>query len=351
LRLPGAAVAIACALAGGCSRSAERADAGHASEALDATSATATLPHASRDASDASASSGAKPVNTPPPPTAAELPCRVLDARGSARLVGPDAPPLVARATVEDDAWMVLEEGARATLKDAKTLRELTYFGPGRVVPCARDRADVVVMRGGVESAPGAGETAGREVWIATPLAAVRFTFAHLRVDVFAPSAEADVVVRVESGTAHILSDADTRSAIGSGVRGASGPPDAGTPSVPVGRHAGATPKVDADGFRRIASGERLTLSASSRVTPDVRAEGAVDRCEKAADRTKALAARLAEDFTHIGEIAPEHVTARLLAHGRCAIARASLARMPDGKARDALLSRVAAADARWRSL
>src|SRR5215467_8960003 len=138
------------------------------------------------------------------PPRVA-LPCRAIAVSGNARpSLSPQSPPLKVADEIPD-AWLALSPDAKLTAKHPRTTRETTYAGPGPIRPCVHGEEEAWMVAGVFESAPGAGESPGAEEWVLTPLGALRYVGAGLRMTVGAA-----LELRIERGTAFVLPANDT---------------------------------------------------------------------------------------------------------------------------------------------
>ncbi len=185
MRRAGAAIAVAAMLAPflsaavGCTRSSEVAtDA--AAPVIDA----APVIPAAR-VIDAAASASAT-IARPPP-----APCRAIAASGKilASHETDGGTPAIATGDVVD-SWIDLDTGARATVKEPRTGRELLFVGPGSAFPCVGE-SEAWLIHGEFMSARGSGEKPGAEQWVVTPSAVVRYGAAVLDVRVNADGTRA----------------------------------------------------------------------------------------------------------------------------------------------------------------
>ncbi len=246
------------------------------------------------------------------------LPCRVIALEGKvARETDFDAGLLAAEQALPR-GWLVLGDGTRLVAKDPRTTRETTFLGPGRARDCVGGAEEAWVGQGSFESTAGAGEAPGAEEWVVTPNAVVRYASAKLRVGVRAAS----TTVTMVAGVAFIWPVAPARG-------------DAGL--------------LD-EGWQRLGAGE--TTAA-----PREGLGQAVDRCVDLAGRARNLTAALFStgDGAPSGATVTDQVTTRRLARAACALAELRAesfkpAGTPPGDG-GGWASRLAAADAAWRSL
>jgi hypothetical protein len=214
-------------------------------------------------------------------------------------------------AALDRPAWLELAKGASMTVKHAVTAREVTFVGPGRVLPCDRGEERFLVTGGSVRTVTWAGARPGAEVLIGTPLGAIRYGDAKLAIEV-TPGG-----LKVASAGG----DAWVEDAVGSGA----------TEKVPGGAH-----------------------HAWNRPSTGVDVKALVARCEGAAAEAETRAREVLApngSMPTLGARAAEHVRARQAARAACAVAAAAVGTMKSGPDRDAHGSAVAAAEQRWRAV
>lgn len=216
--------------------------------------------------------------------------------------------------------WLTLAKKGSFSVKNLDTGRELRFEGPGRFEPCGSDVA--LVAEGAAMSLPGAGETPGREQWVATPCGAARWSTGVTRVRV-----DGDVcTLHISMGKARIWTSPDARVAVvgeaDAGVSGATPPASSGdAPKAPTPSTKGAS-----DGFAAYAQGTTLRLTVGSSSVASVR-EG-VGECERRAQSVIELRDEImgaAKTGSPLGGLAMRSVLARGAARAACAVARARL--------------------------
>jgi hypothetical protein len=247
------------------------------------------------------------------------LPCRIIALDGKVALEGDlDAghAGLLAAEQPLPQGWLVLGEGVRLVGKDPRTTRETTFLGPGRARDCVGGAEEAWVAQGSFESTGGAGEAPGAEEWVVTPNAVLRYASAKLRVGVRAAS----TTVTMVAGVAFIWPPARA---------------DAGS--------------LD-EGWQRLGAGE--TTAA-----PREGLGQAVDHCVDLAGRARNLTAALFSTGggAPSGATVTDQVTTRRLARAACALAELRAESFTPAGTPSAdgggWASRLAAADAAWRSL
>lgn len=235
--------------------------------------------------------------------------CRALEVKGQ---VTDESGHVIATSTPLDRAeWLDLAPGARLTVVNTLTSRELTFVGKARVLPCVAGEERFYVVQGEVRTAAAAGARPGAEVLVATPFGVVRYGDARLDVTVDAHGYR----VRADVGDAWIVSPSPEPSGVTE-------------EKLPAGKHV-----------------ERKGL------TVDVKA--LLHGCEVSAEVAEARARTVlrpgpSDQATPLGTRAAEHVRARRASRFACAIAGAALGTLEIGGDRDALVWELGRAEARF---
>jgi hypothetical protein len=269
------------------------------------------------------------------PRSGAALRCRTIAVDGDVRRDEgvADAPGSPASGTITplqtlpDSDWLLLRPTARVVVKDPRTSRETTFFGPAHVRACVDRREESWVAAGRFQSSEGAGETPGAEEWVVTPNGVVRYVAAKLNVDVSAKGTTAALA----QGTGFVWTAYDAR--LESDAARDAGPTD--TSEEPWTR-------LSAGLFRMVPTSVGSPLAAT---------RSAVDQCAARATRAGSLARALLDrrpDAATPGEGVAEQVRARRLARAACAVAWLRLATLPGSVNRSPLNEALAAADAAW---
>jgi hypothetical protein len=249
-------------------------------------------------------------------------PCRAIAIGGVVMPDGDAGRPLHTGETLPD-GFLALGDGGVVTAKDPASARETTLEGPGIARACVGGEAETWVLRGGFSSVPGAGEAPGAEEWVVTPLGAIRYSAAMMKVGV----GKDLVTIKVVHGGAWAFGKMTWL-------------PDAG--AMPA---AGA-PHPDPSGWTIIPEGATVTLS------PEGDVKSRVDRCAAVAKEARDLGASIVLPDANLSDMAPKHVEARRKARAVCAVARvAAEALAPNAADRASLQSRAASADAEWRRI
>ncbi len=264
------------------------------------------------------------PIAQPP---VALVKCRVMAQEGTATLANTEASPDAGVAPADagsrgvhvtdvlpDGAWIDLAEGSKVGIKIARSGRELSFSGPGRVRVCVGDDADTWLVRGRLDAGAFGGEPAGAELWVGTPMGAVRYPSTR-----FTLAVDKELSISLETGTVWFF---DRRS------------------SKP-----GARPQLDPEGFLRVST----TFKTDA---PSASAAELVQQCDALASKAEALAQRIRTTDGGIGALAAEHVASRRTARAACLWASTRLAAdkpTPRAQPRD-LLRVLADADGKWRT-
>lgn len=274
------------------------------------------------------------PIAQPP---AAVVKCRVMAQEGKATLAnpshrsggtsleagdaGPGASAVDAGAqavhvtdVLPDGAWIDLAEGAKVGIKVARSGRELSFVGPGRVRVCVGDDADTWLVRGRLDAGAFGGEPAGAELWVGTPMGSVRYPSTR-----FTLSVDKDLAIALETGTVWFFDRQDSKPAARTGL--------------------------DPEGFLRVST--TFKTDASSATAAEL-----VRQCETLAGKAATLAQRIRTTDGGIGALAAEHVASRRTARAACLWASTRFAaEKPAAQAQLHDLQRVLAeADGKWRT-
>jgi hypothetical protein len=291
-------------------------------------------------ASDASAlapsgSADAPAATTAPTRSGAGLHCRAIAVDGDVRLGAtaadspgtPSAGAITALQALPDGDWVLLGSTARVVIKDPRTARETTFFGPAHVRACVNHREESWVAEGRFQSSEGAGETPGAEEWIVTPNGVVRYVAAKLNVDVSTKGTTAALA----AGTGFVWTPPDAR--LEADARRDGGPTD-----------------TSEEPWTRLSTG-LFRMVPTTGGSPLDGARLAVDQCSARATRAGALARALLDrgpDAAAPGQGAAEQVRARRIARATCDVAWLRLAALPGSVNRSPLAERLVAADAAW---
>lgn len=262
------------------------------------------------------------PIAQPP---LAVVKCRVMAQEGKATLEDADASvdagagDAGARAVhvtdvLPDGAWLDLAEGAKVGIKVARSGRELSFVGPGRVRVCVGDDADTWLVRGRLDAGAFGGEAAGAELWVGTPMGSVRYPSTRFTLTV-----DKQLSVTLETGTVWFFDRLETKPT--------------------------ARPNLDPEGFLRVST--TFKTDAPSTSTAEL-----VRQCDTLAGKAAALAQRIRTTDGGIGALAAEHVSSRRTARAACLWANARFAgEKPAAQAQMRELSRALAdADGKWRT-
>ncbi len=262
------------------------------------------------------------PIAQPP---VAVVKCRVMAQEGNATIAtfdasadagAGDAGPRAVHITdvLPDGAWIDLAEGSKVGIKVARSGRELSFVGPGRVRVCVGDDADTWLVRGRLDAGAFGGEPAGAELWVGTPMGAVRYPSTR-----FTLAVDKDLSISLETGTVWFFDRLDAKPA--------------------------ARSSLDPEGFLRVST--TFKTDASSASAPEL-----VRQCDALAGKAAALAERIRTTDGGIGALAAEHVASRRTARAACLWAGTRLAaEKPTARAQMRDLLRVLAdADGKWRT-
>lgn len=261
------------------------------------------------------------PIAQPP---AAVVKCRVMAQEGKATLANVDAAdagasdagPRAVHITdvLPDGAWIDLAEGSKVGIKVARSGRELSFVGPGRVRVCVGDDADTWLVRGRLDAGAFGGEPAGAELWVGTPMGSVRYPSTR-----FALTVDKDLSITLETGTVWFFDRLDSKPA--------------------------ARTNLDPEGFFRVSTTFKTDASSAS-------AAELVRQCDALAGKAAGLAQRIRTTDGGIGALAAEHVASRRTARAACLWASTRLAaEKPAAQAQMRDLLRVLAdADGKWRT-
>lgn len=276
-----ALVTVALAISAGC-RSAKTEGAGaDASAAASRASGDAATP-ASPASHDGHAAGRPAPAR----------PCTITMAAGAAL---PDEDPTT---------WLTLPEGRRLAVREHESGRELSFQGPGRVLPCAR--GVTLLGEGAVAGRPFAGEAPGSEQWVATACGVLRWASGSKRVTAaIGVEDRGRCTFEIGTGSASWYLPADVV-ATGDDTPPAEGPP---TFHVASGKRTlEISDKTRTPGYFRSPAGIRHALEACERTAEDVQgiARAMLDGSALGAARS---------------DLAERSVAARGLARAACAVA------------------------------
>lgn len=283
------------------------------------------------DASRATALGSASSSNTHGPvplrrPAGDSSTCRAIAVDGDVRRAPPAAlgasdggqTRLASVDEVPDGAWLSLGTGARVVLKDAHSVRETTFLGPGWVRGCVNRQTESWLGAGRFEGSLGGAEAPSAEEWVVTPLGVFRYVSAKIDIDATSNGATASIA----GGTCFFWNADDTR--VETRVESADG-----------GR-GGATDTTDAP-WQRMGAGQVRILPGPGSFTASG-AKRATDVCSVRAARAAELArALLVRDAgpAPTGETVAEQVRARRIAHASCSVARLRVELLPPNAGRD----------------
>jgi hypothetical protein len=231
--------------------------------------------------------------------------CRVMSQSGS--VVTATGEQIEKGRLLDGERWLLLSPGASLSIKHTGSGRELKLEGPGRILPCVGGEEEMIVGSGTISTQGNIGVRPGATVLIGTPFGSVRYADAQARLVV----SEQGIQVPEASGDLLL---------------------------VPVLPPAQALPLTGPDAHPPAAAPS---------------AEAALDACTRMAEsaRDKARALLGAAPGTQ-GQLAGEHVRARLAARLTCASATAAaLAQGKDAADIAARLVRLGELRALWRSV
>jgi hypothetical protein len=233
--------------------------------------------------------------------------CRAIVVKGTPKDVHGNV--VSEMAPLDGTLWLDLPNESSVTVKHAVTGRELTFTGPGLVLPCKNGKEWFVLVRGRASTTTWAGAAPGAEVLLATPFTLVRYGDATLDVSV----EDSRLLVKAVRGDAWLES----------------------------GKENGASDRKVAAGTQEVRTG----------APEDPRA--LVSDCERAAARSESRARETlsGKSGVSLGESAAAHVRARRAATAACAVADAALGRLALGPEREDLARAVKKAEARYRTL
>ena len=273
------------------------------------------------------AASGAGEVPSRAPARRTTVPCRAVAADGEVRLQTEDGGVVLApQDELEPGHWVWLSPDARLVAKDPRTSRETTFRGLGHVQPCVGQAEESWITSGRFESTAGAGEMAGAEEWVVTPLGVVRFGAGKVIID--APAGTSSVEIEVASAIAFVWPAQDAS------VRGPDG---------------GAVPAASDEGWLRV-SGTSATLGRAAQRPPPEASRAAIEACRAAGRSAHELAGALVGADAS-GKTAAAQVTARRVARAACAVAAIRVDSLFEGAGKEALSESLKEADALWRAL
>jgi hypothetical protein len=268
----------------------------------------------------ATAGAATEPKATPPPQpapgdsSAAEdtahfeaKTCRAIVVKGAPK--DSQGNVVSAMAPLDGTVWLDLPDKSWVTVKHAVTGRELTFTGPGLVLPCKNGKEWFVLVRGRASTTTWAGAAPGAEVLLSTPFTLVRYGDATLDVTV----EDSRLLVKAIRGDAWLES----------------------------GKEGGASDRKVAAGTQEVRSG----------APEDPRA--LLSDCEQAAARSESMARETlsGKSGVPLGESAAAHVRARRAATAACAVADAALGRLALGPEREGLARALKKAETRYRAL
>ena len=329
-RLAAGLLALPLAAAASCSRSEPTRGTG-APTAPPAAPRDAGTRHARRARASARREFGtsAEPIPAEPSPwrETSRLPRRARrSASGAEATVDAGERSLTTGDPLPESSIVSLARDARLTVKNARTGRETTLEGPALGRLCVDSENEAWLAAGVLRAAPGAGESLGSEVFVATPYAAIRYTAASLRASI------GDALeLEVNGG--------------GALVRPASGARLRPRPGAPA--DAGAT---EGGGWLRVPGGTSLAIEPNPGAGNPLTKELAA--CKAAADETRLRVRQLnAFDSGDLPEHAVAHLEARQRAHAACAIAHATLLKIDPAGGRRTGVEELSKADALWTSI
>jgi hypothetical protein len=239
-------------------------------------------------------------------------------------------------------AWLDLPEGTHLQTKHPATGRELSFDGPGRVLPCvawstpdgtsglrpawSTPEEEAWIASGVVASAP-SGEAPGQEEWLVTPFGVVRYTAAQVKV--YVDRAERRLRVSTMSGAAFAWTP--------DGVAVATDPEVAAT--------------RDAEGWLRLSAAIGFVAITKKPGSPLEDARAAASQCTAAAREAHDVAVALGKPDAAISELGSRHVTARRIARAACAVASVRVSAVGGTDAGAPLSAQIASAEAAWRNV
>jgi hypothetical protein len=236
------------------------------------------------------------------------------------------------------DAWLALDDGATFTAKDPRTARETTFRGKGSARACVGAEQESWLASGTFESAPGAGEAPGNEEWVMTPLGAVRYIAAGLRLAVSSTPPALDV--KVDKGAAYVLPASDALARWDATT-------DGGAP------RPGKTATGDAQGWIRVNGGGRLLLGGPAPAKAGLRV--LASDCRTLATQAHTLSDAVLNPARRgdagFADVAQENVVMRRRARGACGVAKVRARTLPASEHDDALERELDESDATWRKL
>jgi hypothetical protein len=255
------------------------------------------------------------------------LPCRAIAVDGNVQLDTADGGAILARQNEIEPGWVWLSSDARLVAKDPRTTRETTFRGAGHVKPCVELGEESWLTSGTFESAVGAGETAGAEEWVVTPVGVVRYGTAKVRVEVPIRPLHDTVRLLVAEGVAFVWLAPDASAQ----------EPD-----------AGLTDSAVDEGWARI-SGARATLTVPSPLALPESAHAALESCRAMGRSARDLATALVGPDAS-GTTAAAQVRARRLARAACAVAAIRVDTLPESVRKETLVTSLTEAERLWRS-
>lgn len=292
------------------------------------------------------------PPRTTPPRGPSRPVCRAIAVEGDARLdLDADASTTIAvQERILGNSWIALSPAARLVVREPKTARETTVRGPGRARMCVDSQNggaggagdESWLAAGDFESSPGSGEYPGAEQWVVTAQGVVRY-------------AAAKVTVHARPGSASL--------AVAEGAAFVWAADDAGIAATPA--------TTESEGWQRVASGGRATLTAkapskalseAARNAPDA-ARAAAAQCLQLATRARKLAVALLTPSLHAaddplpseagaGGPAGEQVRTRRLARAACAVAHLRAESLTEpARGGEGLAQMLREGDSAWRDL
>jgi hypothetical protein len=269
--------------------------------------------------------------------------CRAIGVTGTIAVAETDG-GVVSIGAEAPAAWLDLPEGAHLQTKHPATGRELSFDGPGRVLPCVASRGratdgtsglrpawsapeeEAWIAWGVVASAP-SGEAPGQEEWLVTPLGVVRYTAAQVKV--YVDRAERRLRVSTMSGAAFAWTP--------DGITVAT------DPEVAAAR--------DTDGWVRLSGAIGFVAVAKKPGSPLEDARAATTQCTAAAREAHDVAVALSRPDAAISQLGSRHVTARRIARAACAVASVRVSAVGGADAGAPLSAQIASAEAAWRNL
>lgn len=263
----------------------------------------APMPGVLGDAAPVASMSAPIPVPTPTV-IPSVLPCRAIAVLGKVNDL--DGGASLSLGGQLPDSVFSLDEGAKMTVKNPQSGREVTFDGAATVRTCVANDPEHWLLKGGFSAIPGSGEKPGAEEWLITPFGIVRWSSAMVKVRIEKDRA----TVRVTSGAVSIYAPKPMT-------------PDAGALTASAWIDSNANTPVDL-----VSPGPPKAL---------------VDACASLAKTARELGTQVVTPDANLAEVAPKHIEARQKARAACALARAS------SWSDKALAIRAEAADAEWR--